>query len=54
VFSAHAAQTFRDMLLWARAIKQRTGLPILVGGYEAKALCGARDLGAGPAGPRAP
>jgi len=38
VFSAHAAQTFRDMLLWARAIKQRTGLPVLVGGYEAKAL----------------
>ena len=35
-FSAHAAQSIRDMLSWAQAIKQRTGLPTLVGGYEAK------------------
>ncbi len=35
-FSAHAAQTIHDMIPWAKAMKQATGLPILVGGYEAK------------------
>ena len=35
-FSAHACQTIRDMLSWAKAFKTRTGLPTLVGGYEAK------------------
>jgi radical SAM superfamily enzyme YgiQ (UPF0313 family) len=35
-FAAHALQTFRDMLVWAQRMKQDTGLPILVGGYEAK------------------
>lgn len=36
-FAAHAIQTFRDMLLWAIKFKADTNLPILVGGYEAKA-----------------
>lgn len=36
-FSAHACQTFRFMLGWAKRIKAETGLPTLVGGYEAKA-----------------
>ncbi len=36
-FSAHACQTIRDMLSWARTFKAHTGLPALVGGYEAKA-----------------
>jgi len=36
-FSAHACQTIRDMLHWAIAFKERTGLPAIVGGYEAKA-----------------
>ncbi len=36
-FSAHACQTFRFMLGWAKRIKEETGLPTLVGGYEAKA-----------------
>ncbi len=35
-FAAHAVQTFRDMLAWAKRFKADTGLPILVGGYEAK------------------
>jgi anaerobic magnesium-protoporphyrin IX monomethyl ester cyclase len=35
-FSAHACQTFRFMLGWAKRIKAETGLPTLVGGYEAK------------------
>lgn len=35
-FAAHAVQTFRDMLVWARKFKADTGLPIMVGGYEAK------------------
>ncbi|MBI4051088.1 MAG: B12-binding domain-containing radical SAM protein [Elusimicrobia bacterium] len=35
-FAAHAVQTFRDMLAWAKKFKADTGLPILVGGYEAK------------------
>ena len=35
-FAAHATQTFRDMLLWARYFKRDTGLPALVGGHEAK------------------
>lgn len=36
-FSAHACQTIRDLYAWAKPIKARTGLPTLVGGYEAKA-----------------
>ena len=36
-FAAHAIQTFRDMLVWAVKFKRDTGLPVLVGGYEAKA-----------------
>ena len=35
-FAAHAVQTFRDMLAWAEKFKKDTGLPLLVGGYEAK------------------
>lgn len=35
-FAAHAVQTFRDMLVWAIKFKHDTGLPLLVGGYEAK------------------
>lgn len=35
-FSAHAAQTIRDLYAWSRPFKQRTRLPLLVGGYEAK------------------
>jgi|CXWL01.1.fsa_nt_gi radical SAM superfamily enzyme YgiQ (UPF0313 family) len=35
-FAAHAVQTFRDMHAWAKKFKADTGLPILVGGYEAK------------------
>jgi len=35
-FAAHAIQTFRDMLLWAVKFKRDMGLPVLVGGYEAK------------------
>ncbi len=35
-FSAHACQTFRFMLDWAKRIKAALGLPTLVGGYEAK------------------
>ncbi len=35
-FAAHAIQTYRDMLVWAKKFKKDTGLPILVGGYEAK------------------
>lgn len=35
-FTAHAVQTFRDMLLWAEKIKKDLDLPVLVGGYEAK------------------
>lgn len=35
-FSAHACQTIRDLYAWSRPFKQRTGLPTLVGGYEAK------------------
>ena len=35
-FAAHAIQTFRDMLVWAEKFKHDTGLPTLVGGYEAK------------------
>jgi radical SAM superfamily enzyme YgiQ (UPF0313 family) len=37
-FSAHACQTIRDLYAWSKPIKQRTGLPTLVGGYEAKAF----------------
>jgi len=35
-FAAHALQTFRDMLAWAQRMKEDTGLPVLIGGYEAK------------------
>jgi len=35
-FAAHAIQTFRDMLIWAVQFKRDSGLPVLVGGYEAK------------------
>jgi radical SAM superfamily enzyme YgiQ (UPF0313 family) len=35
-FAAHAIQTYRDMLVWAKKFKKDMGLPILVGGYEAK------------------
>lgn len=35
-FSAHACQTIRDLYAWSRPFKRRTGLPLLVGGYEAK------------------
>lgn len=35
-FAAHAPQTFHDMLLWAKRLKQDTGLPTLVGGYMTK------------------
>jgi anaerobic magnesium-protoporphyrin IX monomethyl ester cyclase len=35
-FSAHACQTFRFMLGWAKRIKAELGLATLVGGYEAK------------------
>ncbi|MCC6898050.1 MAG: B12-binding domain-containing radical SAM protein [Polyangiaceae bacterium] len=35
-FSAHACQTIRDLYVWSRPIRQRTGVPTLVGGYEAK------------------
>jgi len=34
--TAHAVQTFQDMLDWAVLIKKHTDLPLLVGGYEAK------------------
>ncbi len=36
-FSAHACQTIWDMLPWAKRFKEETGLPMIVGGYEAKA-----------------
>lgn len=35
-FSSHAAQTIQDMLPWAKAIRARTGIPTVTGGYEAK------------------
>ncbi|MEZ4222874.1 MAG: radical SAM protein [Polyangiaceae bacterium] len=35
-YSAHAAQTIQDMIPWAKALRARTGIPSLVGGYEAK------------------
>ena len=35
-FSAHACQTIRDLYAWSQPIRQRTGVPTLVGGYEAK------------------
>jgi anaerobic magnesium-protoporphyrin IX monomethyl ester cyclase len=35
-FAAHSTQTFRDMLQWAQYFKRDTGLPIVVGGHEAK------------------
>lgn len=35
-FAAHAIQTFRDMLLWAKYFKRDMGLPQIVGGHEAK------------------
>ena len=35
-FGAQAAQSIMDLTTWAKQIKALTGLPILLGGYEAK------------------
>ncbi|OFZ21430.1 MAG: hypothetical protein A2X94_07945 [Bdellovibrionales bacterium GWB1_55_8] len=34
-FAAHSAQTLPDTIAWAKRMKADSGLPILVGGYEA-------------------
>ena len=35
-FSAHACQTIRDLYAWSKPLRERTRVPALVGGYEAK------------------
>jgi len=35
-FSAHACQTIRDLYAWSRPFREKTRIPLLVGGYEAK------------------